>query len=198
MALAHQHGFAGTTTVEGDQATWHHEIDFQPVGDDADIGRIEPAGDRRMLEHALDASYVESWSMLEPANGAFFAVRVVRGDRVEQLLAIAGTRFVYARARAAPLPQAASIPAAVAASHATRDEIIAYLDCEISYGRVADWQIERSTLPWRQGKRLAIADRIAIDAHGVPSARAAAPGETWNFPVNTLSVAALQALFASP
>jgi len=60
-ALARQNGFAGFTTVDGANATWHHEIDFQPAGD-ADIGRIEPAGDGRMFEHALDDSYVESWS----------------------------------------------------------------------------------------------------------------------------------------
>jgi hypothetical protein len=194
-ALAHQNGFAGVTTIDGANATWHHEIDFQPAGDDADIGRIEPAGDARMFEHALDDSYVESWSALDRGGGKFFAVRVVRDGRVDQLLAVAGAHFVYARARPTALPAAASISEAIAARHATREAIVAFLDCEISYGRVSGWQIERSTLPWRQGQRLGLADRIWVNAAGQPAARAAAAGEAWSFPVNTLSAGELQALF---
>jgi len=196
-ALAHQNGFAGTTTVDGANATWHHEIDFQPAGGDADIGRIEPAGDAAMFEHALDGAYVERWSAID-RGGRFFAVRVVRDGRVDQLLAVAGPHFVYARARATALPAGDSISDAIAKSHASRAQIIAYLDCEISYGTVAGWRIERSTLPWQQGKRLELADRIAIDASGQPVARATAAGEVWSFPVNTLAAAELQALFASP
>ena len=201
-ALAQQQGFAGTTTVAGANATWHHEIDFQPASDDADIGRLEPAGPGRMFEHALDDSYVESWSAIAPAAGAaetrFFAVRVARDGHTEQLLAVAGVHFVYARARDTPLPAALSIRDAIARTHATRDQIIAYLDCEISYGRVSDWQIERSTLPWQQGKRLGFADQIAIDASGQPRSRGAEPGELWSLPVNTMTQAELEALFAPP
>jgi hypothetical protein len=196
--LAGQQGFAGTTTVDGTRATWHHEIDFQPASDDADVGRVEPAGDGKMFEHALDDSYVESWSALDrdATGGKFLAVRVVRDGKTEQLLAVAGTHFVYARARDTPLPAARSIREAIAQNHATRDQIIAYLDCEISYGRVADWQIERSTLPWQQGKRLAFADQIAIDAGGQPTSRAAEPGEAWSVPVNTMTAVELEAVFA--
>jgi hypothetical protein len=56
---------------------------------------------------------------------------------------------------------------------------------------VAGWQIERSTLPWRRGQRLGLADRIASD--GVPRAEA---GEVWSVAVNTLSPAELRDLFA--
>lgn len=193
--LARQKGFAGVTTVDGANATWHHEIDFQPVDGD-DIGRIEPVGDGTMLEHALDDSYVESWSMIGRDGGRFFAAKVARAGRVDQLLAVAGDHFVYARARAAPLPAADSISDAIAKTHATREAIIAYLDCEVSYGATRGWRIERSTLPWREGERLAIADRIALDARGEPVAQGAA-GEAWSFPVNTLAAAELRALFAT-
>jgi len=196
-ALAHQNGFAGTTTVDGANATWHHEIDFQPAGGDADIGRIERASDTAMFEHALDDSYVERWSPVDH-GGQFFAVRVVRHGRVDQLLAVAGPHFVYARARATALPAGDSISDVIAKTHASRAQIIAYLDCEISYGSVTGWRIERSTLPWQQGKRLALADQIAVDAQGQPTPRATATGEVWSFPVNTLAPAELQALFASP
>jgi hypothetical protein len=53
------------------------------------------------------------------------------------------------------LPAADSLSALIA--HAPREAIIGYLDCEISSGTTRDWQIERSTLPWRIGARAAIA-----------------------------------------
>jgi len=198
-ALAQQNGFAGITTMDGANATWHHEISFQPAGGGADIGRIEPAGDGQMFEHALDDSYIERWSALGPGGGKFLAVRVALEGRVDQLLAVADEHFVYARARPTALPAtepiSESISEVIARTHATREAIIAYLDCEISYGTVRGWQIERSTLPWQEGKRLALADRIAIDAQGQPSARLISAGEAWSFPVQTFAAAELRAMF---
>jgi len=194
-ALARQNGFAGVTTMAGANATWHHEIDFQPADDDADVGRIEPDGERRMFEHALDGAYVERWSGLERGTGEFFAARVERHGHVDQLLAVAGEHFVYARARAVALPPGASLTELIARTHPARDTLLAYLDCEISYGTTRGWQIERSTLPWLQGKRLAFADRIAVDAGGQPAPRAPAAGEAWSFPVVALAPDPLRALF---
>lgn len=193
-ALAHQNGFAGFTTVDGANATWHHEIDFQPAGGGADIGRIEPAGDGRMFEHALDDSYVESWSALD-RGGGLFAARVERADRIDQLLAVAGDHFIYARARAVALPPGDSLTELIARTHPPRDALLAYLDCEISYGTTRGWQIERSTLPWQQGKRLAFVDRIAIDAGGRPAPRDPAADEAWSFPVVDLAPDELRARF---
>ena len=195
-ALAHQNGFAGVTTIDGANATWHHAIDFQPAGGGTDIGRIEPAGDGQMYEHALDDSYVERWSAIDPGGGGgSFAARVERAGRVDQLLAVAGGHFVYARARAATLPPGDSLTELIARTHPARDTIIAYLDCEISYGTARGWQIERSTLPWQQGKRLAFADRIAIAPDGRPAPRGPAAGEAWSFPVVELAAGELHALF---
>ena len=185
-AYALQDGFAGFTTVDGDNVTWHHEIDFQPATGGGDIGRLEPAGDGQMLEYALDGSYVESWSALEPGDRRFFAVRLAREGRVEQLLAVAGGRFVYARARATALPAGTSLSDAIARVHATRAMIIAYLDCELSYGSAPGWMIQNSTLPWQEGKRLPFAGRIGVDSYGQPVARAPVVGEAWSFPVNTV------------
>lgn len=194
-ALARQNGFAGFTTIDGANATWHHEIDFQPA-EGADIGRVEHVNDTTMLEHALDASYVERWTTLDGGDGHFFAARVARAGRVDQILAVVGEHFLYARARTTPLQPGASITDLIAQTHATRDQIIAYLDCEISYGRVRDWEIEHSTLPWQQGKRLAFADRITVDAAGQPFPRASAEGETWTFPVNTFTPSDLRTVLA--
>src|SRR5262249_27326837 len=144
-------------TLDGATATWHHEIDFQPADGGVDSGRIEWAGEHQMFEHGLDGSYQESWSAIERGGGRFLALRAVRGGQTSQLLAVAGAYFMYARARAVALPAGASLTELIAKTHATRDQIIAYLDCEISFGTVAGWRIERSTLPWREGARLALA-----------------------------------------
>lgn len=196
--LARQNGFAGFTTMAGADATWHHEIDFQPADDGVDIGRIERVAEDRMFEHALDGAYVESWSMLGgPGGDRFLAVRVARGDRVEHVLSVAGSHFVYARAREVALPAGRSITELIARAHATRAAIVGWLDCEISYGRTDGWRVERSTLPWREGKRLGFADRIAIAGDGRPVARDAAAGEVWSFPVARWPAAELRALFAA-
>jgi hypothetical protein len=196
-ALAAQNGFAGVTTINEVHATWHHQIDFQPSGGGADVGRLEPRGPGRMLEHGEGGSYVESWSALEPDTGAYIAVETAHDGRVDQLLAVAGSYFVYARARPGALPAAASIRDAIAGTQATRDMIIGYLDCEISFGTVRGWQIERSTLPWQEGKRLAFVVQIAVDAEGRLSPRMPVDPDAWSFPVNTFGAAALRALFVT-
>jgi hypothetical protein len=193
-ALARQNGFAGVATMDGATATWHHEIDFQPASGGVDSGRIEPAGEGRMFEHGLDESYVESWSAID-RGGGFFAARVERAGKLDQLLVVAGRHFMYARARAVALPAGGSLTELIERTHATREAIIAWLDCEISFGTVRGWQIERSTLPWRQGQALGFAARIAVDASGRPAAREAGAGETWSFPVVELPESELRALF---
>src|SRR5207253_1266393 len=71
LSLARQRGFAGFTTMAGALVTWHHELDFQPPDSSADIGRVERIDDSRMLEHALDSSYIESWRSLDHGAGGF-------------------------------------------------------------------------------------------------------------------------------
>ena len=198
--LAKQSGFAGVTTVAGANATWHHEIDFQPTDSDPDVGRIESQGPGDMLEHALDDSYVERWTSVPRAAGpeaGAFAVRVERDERTTQLLAVAGQRFIYARARSRQLPAGKSLTEIIKRVQPGRDFVIAWRDCEISYGTTHGWWIEYSTLPWQQGKRLAFADLIAIGADGHPFVRARSPGEHWSFPIDTLPPDELVAMFAN-
>lgn len=190
-ALAGQNGFAGTTTLDGDRATWHHEIDFQPPSDEVDLGRIEPLGPGAMFEHALDDAYVERWSWLAPDTGPYLAVRLTRDGKTAAILSVAGEHFVYARARATPLPAAGSITALIAQTHAKRDTIIGYLDCELSYGTTTGWRIERSTLPWREGQRAAVADVLTVR-----DGKLVTPDAAWQVVENTFTPAQLAALFA--
>jgi hypothetical protein len=200
--LAGQRGFFGHTTVAGDIATWHHEIDYQPPDGQDDVGRIERLGTSGMLEHALDASYVERWWPLSSGDGKFLAVRVTRLEggvqRLDRVLLVAGDHFVYARNRSKDLPVADSLADLFAKTHATRETVLGYLDCELSHGYVrggsAPWTIFESTLPWREGSRLDFAGLISVDSAWHLSATAA-PGETWAFPVNTLTPEDLGVLF---
>ena len=81
---------------------------------------------------------------------------------------------------------------------ASREQLLAYLDCELSHGSVrgggVPWQIERSTLPWREGTHLAFVDDLIVDAAAALAARAAA-GETWTIPMSTMGPDDLRLLF---
>lgn len=196
-SLARQRGFFGYTTVAGDVATWHHEIDYQPSDGSPDTGRIERLGASSMLEHGLDGSFVEHWWSLGSGDGKFLTVRVTRAGRLDRMLVVAGDHFLYARNRASDLPAAGSL--GELAATASREQLLAYLDCELSHGTVrggrVPWQIEHSTLPWREGAHLAFVDELTVDATGAIAARAAAAGETWTIPINTLALEDLRVLF---
>jgi hypothetical protein len=153
-----------------------------------------------MYEHALDSSYVESWRSIDGGEGRFLAVRVERSGRLDRVLLVAGDHFVYVRNRGKDLPIAASLDSLIAATRATRAQIVVYLDCEFSVGRVRGgarpWEIQQSTLPWREGMHLDFADSVGVnDATGLVPRVAAT--ERWSVPMNTFSRAELVALFPS-
>ncbi len=199
LALAKQRGFTGITTVAGDLATWHHEIDFQPPDGTPDIGRLERIGDVRMYEHATDGSYTESWRSLSDGSQSFVVIRVEHLSRLARTLLVAGDHFLYVRNRPTDLPVAESLDSLIASAHGKRATIIEYLDCELSSGRVRSgavpWEIERSTLPWREGKHLDFVDGVVVDDTGSIVPRASGHDQ-WSVPVNTLTLAARIALFA--
>jgi hypothetical protein len=197
--LATQRGFIGHTTVENLTSTWHHEVDFQPPNPDADIGRIERVGKGRMYEKAVDSSFTELWWSLSSGDDRFLAVRVERAGRLDRILLVAGDYFFYGRNRAKDLPAAVSLDALIATTRATRGEIIAYLDCELSVGRIRGgsmpWEIQYSTLPWREARQLDFVDRIRAGGSIGGLAPRAEAGETWTVPVNTLNSEDLVVLF---
>lgn len=199
LHLARQRGFTGQVTAAGDTITWQHAIDFQPPDGEPDIGRVERAGPGRMYEHALDNSYVESWASTTSGDDAFLVVRVERAGRLAQLLVVVGEHFLYVQNRSADLPRATSLEALFRDTHATRADMIRYLDCEFSAGRVrggvVPWVVEASTLPWREGRRLAFVEAIAVEAGAAQLRVRVAPTDQAVVPVNTLSRAALIALF---
>jgi hypothetical protein len=197
--LAGQSGFTGLTAVAGSVATWQHEIDFQPSDGTADEGRLERIPPNRMQEHGLDGSYVESWKSRSDGKERFLVLRVEHSGRLLRTLVVVGNRFVYIRNRARDLPMATSLDALIKSTNATRQQMVEFLDCEFSVGRVrgrsVPWEIEQSTLPWSEGRHLKFVEEISV--HGGESILA--PREVgedkWVVPVNTFSPRQLQALF---
>jgi hypothetical protein len=209
--LYDQQGFSGFTTVApGHITTWHHEIDYQPPDGSTDIGRIELSEGRNMFEHGVEASYLEHWWYLESGGGSFFGFRVTRArpdgtTRTEAILSVAGDHFIYARNRKDDLPNANSLRDLIKSSGAGREQIIEILDCEVSHGFVEGgtfpWQIQLSTLPFKQGRTLDVVREVLADPKsGAVSHRkdGCGPQGDWAFPVNTLSKADLLQLFGGP
>jgi hypothetical protein len=197
--LAGQNGYAGRTTMAGTIATWHEDIAFRPSDGTPDKGRLERIARNRMYEHGLDGSYVESWRFLTNGQGRFLVMRVEHSGRLLRTLVVVGNQFVYARNRAKDLPLAPSFDALIKATNATRDQIIEYLDCEFSVGRVrggsVPWQIERSTLPWREGQRLEFIEQVSTDDGRSGPVPREVSEDQWTVPVNTLTPREVKALF---
>src|SRR5262249_10888101 len=96
-------------------------------------------------------------------------------------------------------PSAPSLDALIASTHPSRAQVIEYLDCDISFGRVRGgsipWEIERSTLPWKERRRLEFVDEVkVVKERNIVLPRK--PGsERWTVPTNTFSRLELAEIF---
>lgn len=198
-SLAGQDGFTGRTTMAGAVATWQHDVAFQPPDGTPDKGRLEQIPPDRMHEHGLDGSYIESWKSLTDGHGRFLVIRVQHSGRLLRTLVVVGDRFVYVRNRTKDLPVASSLDALIQATSATRQQIIQYLDCEFSVGRVrggsVPWKIDQSTLPWREGQRLEFIEQVSTDDARPGLVPREVSEDQWTVPVNTLSPREIKTLF---
>jgi hypothetical protein len=74
-----------------------------------------------------------------------------------------------------------------------------YLDCEFSVGRVrggsVSWEIQLSTLPWREGHHLDFVEQLSVRDGGATLVPSAVGDDQWVVPVNTLSSRDINALF---
>lgn len=200
-----QQGFSGFTTVDGYVTTWHHEIDYQPPDGTVDISRLAPGAGRNMIEVGIPPTFEEHWWKLATGDGWFLGVKVLRElpgnvQRIHQIFTVVGDHFVYARNRAEDLPRADSLADLIQQTNASRKQILAWLDCELSHGFVLGggkpWEIQFSTLPWKQGQTCEFASQIQVDPRtGQLSPKEKGPGEIWSFPVNTLVVEDLVVMF---
>jgi hypothetical protein len=198
-ALSGQNGSTGLTRMEGIIAHWHHDMDFQPSDGTPDQGRLERVPPEQMFEHGLDGSYTEAWRSSVNGKGHFLVVRVEHAGRLVRSLVVVDNLFVYARNRAKDLPMAKGFDALIKTTNPSRDQLIEYLDCEFSIGHVhgdgAPWAIEKSTLPWREGKPLDFLKSVPIDILKTGRTSRTVGADQWTVPVNTMSPDEIKGLF---
>ncbi|MDP1929650.1 MAG: hypothetical protein Q8K62_14180 [Thiobacillus sp.] len=162
--LATQQGFCGVTQVDGDDCTWHRQLDFQPANGSRDMGHMAFDGER-VIETGVDADYLEIWERLPHSRGGTAALELlVEGGELPARPAwilVAGDCFIHVRGRAHPLPGIAhlnnvfDLSSLIARTRPSRARLLDWLNVEISFGHrngPAPWRIERSTLPFREGQ----------------------------------------------
>jgi hypothetical protein len=175
--LATQEGFAGTLVPDGDAFEWRRTIDFQPATDQSDAGHLWFEADL-LIEQGRDIPYIEHWHRENGAPHPCAALHLRQPDTgVDGFIVRVGDTFMYARDRAAPLPRNVSLAQCVGGSGSPA-AARAMIDCEISAGRIQRgvWTIEHSSLPFREGRELALMSipggdgmlSSDIDADGVP------------------------------
>jgi hypothetical protein len=158
--LAAQQGFCGVTQVDGEYCTWHRQLDFQPANGSRDIGHMIFDGER-IIETGVEADYLETWQRMPRSRGGTAALELVMENNElpsrPTWLLVAGDCFIYVRGRSQRLPVAPKLASLIAQSQPPREQLLDWLDVEISFGYrygPAPWRIEHSTLPFREGRLL--------------------------------------------
>ena len=164
LMLATQQGFYGITHVQRDICRWQREVDFQPDSGTRDIGEIgfqfDMSGNPNvMLETGIDDDYFEIWhknkdSHLSPTDKTTTGKNRHGEERTAYMLT-AGNQVAFARPRDVVVPASISLLAAIKEHQPSREMLLDWLDCEISFGEKIDnqhWKICYSTHPFREGQ----------------------------------------------
>ncbi len=184
LALSHQGGFAGITRLEGDRCEWHHAMDYQPFNGKADVGTLHWEGDI-LVEIGPKGVYREEWQRV--ATGPTATMTLSTRAAWKGWLVLCGDRFIYMCEQRQLLPSADSLSDLLSETFGVSSDIASdtlldaaehtdftispkaqqYLNCEISFGRIQQgkkpWEIELSTLPWREGSSLWLAEEMTVD-----------------------------------
>ena len=178
-ALARQHAFAGVTTMEGEHATRHHVVDWNPAPRRTpNRFRVEPHPDGQSWVEMTNATdergfsvYVERWERLPSSSEEKYlalhrapAPGSKAGGGREALLVVAGQHFLRVVQRQEPLPNFGGSKytpnTASLADQASKDEdharAASLVSVDAAYGRISEagWVVELATLPWREGREL--------------------------------------------
>jgi hypothetical protein len=161
--LATQQGFAGITQVisatsnSSDLCQWHREIDYQPKTNARDIGKMVFTDANTVIETGIDEAYFEVWRRLENSQKQclfkFTTGKNHKGLEMPAYLMQAGNFVAYARPRQAALPKSISLSDAIICHNPQREQLLDWLDMEISFGEMLDdkhWKIKHSTLPFKE------------------------------------------------
>ena len=164
LQLARQQGFAGMTLAGGDLLHRRRQVDYQPSRGRDNTRRMRFEGEV-LVEENLPGTVQEKWQRLAGPQGGVIALRLLEESNREGrpvarkgYLLVMGDYFLFVRDRTEFTRQAASLEDLFEAQELERDEQIRLLDCEFSFGRrnggVQAWEIQLSTLPYREGRAL--------------------------------------------
>ena len=175
--LAGQQGFAGHLESAGDICCWHRHIDFQPLANVPDAGRMQAVGEL-VMETGLFQPYTEEWRRTEaPSDDVLAAKLLLHGGVGEAalrqgFLLAQGDSFMFALERRTPPEQRAATLASAFVRH-ERSALLEALDFEISLGTRRNgrcpWEITLSTLPFLEGRSLMATSALAGGQAGYAS-----------------------------
>ena len=179
LKLAEQDCFCGVTLFDPDAkpfptASWPKEaylFRFQPVITFPEPGWIEwQDSGTCMIERAPSGAYEEDWR-LQSGSRSFAAHLTKRDATATTCLYVAGEHAIYVRNRAMDLPSDKTLLELARDAKCERGRLEELLNCEFSYGRQkqpgADFKIELSTLPWREGQPLGVPWVAALTSKAV-------------------------------
>lgn len=164
LLLASQQSFAGITKVtlatnrSSDVCQWLREIDFQPKTSARDIGKMMFTDENTAVETGIDAAYLEVWRRLPHSQEPHLSTFVTGQNRnqltTKAYLIRTGKYIAFARPRVTELPMAKSLICAVEMFKPAREQLLDWLDMEISFGEMVgdkQWRINHSSLPFKVG-----------------------------------------------
>lgn len=155
--LATQQGFTGITQVNGKICQWLRDYDYQPSNGQRDIGEMTFESSDVIVEVGVEAEYREIWQIIKDTQFNLSVKHITginrHGIELPARLFTAGNHFAYVRPRNAVLPKSASFLEAIDTTSPSRDELLDWLDFEISFGEIQDklsGKIRHSSLPFRE------------------------------------------------
>ncbi len=161
MILAHQGGVAGACIAADDVLHRRRQVDYLPQRGQPFLRRLRVEGET-LVESCLDGRRTAVWERLAPAQGEVLGLRfhdvevgVAHGDECRGYLLAVGPYFAYVRDRYGMTQRAESLAVLAELKAFSREQLVAVLDFELSFGRrqpAQPWTIELSTLPWREGR----------------------------------------------
>lgn len=161
LLLAQQQGFAGSLPIDGQICRWQRAIDYQPIQPWLDEAAMFREGDN-LIEIGIHNNYFEDYTLVDDGGSQFLALDCPEHRR---LLVVIGSRFLFVRGRETALPNGVELADLVAGAAPAQKR--ALLDCEFSLGHGLggddSWQIDLSTLPFREGQPLFAANLWQFD-----------------------------------
>ena len=159
ISLASQQGFTGITQVKNNIAEWLRDHDYQPSNSQRDIAEMHFENDDVLIEKGVEADYFERWERIPNSHLNLSMMECEGKDRhankVNARLFRSNNLFAYVRPRSKRLPPAENISDLIDFYQPSKEELLDWLDFEISFGEIKDENegyITHSTFPFREGE----------------------------------------------